>query len=136
MRAVPHLRTSAIAIVAILAMLVVPACGSLCAAMNHCSSGAASAEPDACHHTNMSAQSDSGTLSSPASCGQQSPLLAILAASDSSIQLQSKFAANAFFSIDDPDYAFPLADRSDNFPSSKDSPQQSTGLESLSVLRI
>jgi hypothetical protein len=136
MRALPILRISAIAIVTILAMLVVPACGSLCASMNHCSSNAASAEPDACHHAKMSAESDSGAVSSPVSCGQQSPPLAILATSDSSVQLKSVFAANPPSSIDNLRYAFALAARSDEFPSSKESPQQSISLESLSVLRI
>jgi hypothetical protein len=136
MRALPHLRTSAVAVLTILAMLIVPACGSLCAAMNHCSSGTTSSESDACHHANISAQSDSGALSSQATCGQQNPLLAVLAASDSSIQLQSTFAASALFSIGNPGNAFKIADRSGEFPSSKDSPQQSTSLENLSVLRI
>jgi ABC-type phosphate transport system substrate-binding protein len=136
MRALPNLRASAVAIVTILAMLVVPACGSLCASMNHCSSSAASTEPDSCHHANMPTQSDSGALSSLASCGQQQSLLAILAASGSSTQPLKEFAPAGAFTIDDSGSAFTLADQSDKFPSSKDSPQQSTPLENLSVLRI
>jgi hypothetical protein len=136
MRALPKFRTSAIAIVTILAMLIVPACGSLCAAMNRCSSSSASAEPDACHHANMSTQSDSAALSSPASCNQPAPLLAILAASDSSVQLKSVFAANASFSAYIPDHSSALPNRFHEFPHLKQSPQQSTPLETLSVLRI
>jgi hypothetical protein len=135
MRALANFRTHSIAIVTILAMLIVPACGSLCASMNHCSSSAESAEPEACHHANMSAQSDSGALSSSASCGQQAPLLAVLAASDSSVQLESEFAANPPYSIDSLAYPFALAVRSDEFPSTKESPQQIIPLENLSVLR-
>jgi hypothetical protein len=136
MRVLPNLRTSTIAIVTILAMLLVPACGSLCAAMNHCSSTAPSTDSDACHHANVSAQSGSESLSSPASCSQQLPLLAILAASDSSIQLESVFAAQASLSIDTPINAFTVNSQFREFPSSTDSPQQSSPLESLSVLRI
>jgi hypothetical protein len=136
MRALSNLRTSTIAIVTILALLVVPACGSLCAAMSHCSSGAASADADACHHANMSAQPGSETLSSSASCGQPSPLQAILATSDSSIQLESVFEANAPFSIDNPSHALALNGQLYRSRSPKESPQQSIPLESLSVLRI
>src|ERR1700722_4959823 len=136
MRALSNLRISAIAIVTILAMLIVPACGSLCASMNHCSSSAASAEPDACHHANMSSQSYPEPLSSPASCGQQSPLLATLAASDSSLQLESAFGANALFSIDVADHASTPDSRLPKFSYLEQSPQQSAPRESLSVLRI
>jgi hypothetical protein len=136
MRTLPSLRTSTIAIVTILALLIVPACGSLCAAMNHCSSGAASADADACHHANMSAQSDSEAFSSSASCSPQSPLLAILAASDSSANLESVFAASSPFSIDNPDHAITIANRFHEFLSLKELRQQSIPLESLSVLRI
>jgi hypothetical protein len=136
MRALPMLRNSAIAIVTILALLIVPACGSLCAEMSHCSSGAASAESDACHHANMAARSDSEALSSSVSCGQQSPLLAILARSDSDVQLKSVFAADAPVSINNPDQIFSVADRLHGFLSPIESPQQSTPLQSLSVLRI
>src|SRR5580704_4254970 len=112
MRALPHLRNSAIAIVTILALLIVPACGSLCAEMSHCSSGAASAESDACHHANIAARSDSD------------------------VQLKSVFAADAPVSINNPDQIFSVADRLHGFLSPNESPQQSTPLQSLSVLRI
>jgi|SRR5215470_19095578 len=135
MRVFANLRASAIAMITILALVLVPACGSLCAAMNHCSASTDSAEADTCHHANMSAQSDSGVLSSPVSCGQQAPLMAILAATDSSIQLQSVSAASAVVSIDASNHAFTLENRVHEFPS-KDSPQQRVPLESLSVLRI
>jgi hypothetical protein len=135
MRALPNLRTSAIAIVAILAMLIVPACGSLCAAMNHCSSSADSAEPDACHHANMSAQPDSEGLSSPASCSQPAPLLAILATSDSSVQLKSVSAPNASFAANVADHSFVASKQLHELRYLKP-PQQSTPLETLSILRI
>jgi hypothetical protein len=131
-----NLRTSSIAIVTILALLMVPACGSLCAAMNHCSSASSSTESDACHHANMSPQSDSEALSSAASCSQPSPLLAILVASDSSVQLESAYAANGSFSIDNADHAYTLANQFRELSSLRESPQQSTPLENLSVLRI
>jgi hypothetical protein len=139
MRALPHLRNSAIAIVTILALLIVPACGSLCARMNHCSSGfsgAASNDSDSCHHANISSQSDSETLSSLATCSPPSPVAAILVASDTSVELKSVSAANAAFSIDNPDHASASANPFREFSSSKESPQQSIPLENLSVLRI
>jgi hypothetical protein len=135
MRTLPNLRTSTIAIIAILALLLVPACSSLCTAMNHCSSGTASAESDACHHANVSAHSDSETLSSSTSCNQPAPLLAILAASDS-LLLKSVFAADASFSIDISVRASTLANRFHEFQSLRESPQESIPLENLSILRI
>src|ERR1700744_6361300 len=115
MRALPNLRTSAIAIVTVLALLIVPACGSLCSAMNHCASNASSANSDSCHHAHMSTQSDSGTLSSLASCNQQPSILAILGASDSSTQPQTELAPGGTLSIDESGFALPLTNRSDKF---------------------
>jgi hypothetical protein len=135
MRGLSNLRTSGIAIVTILAMLIVPACGSLCAAMNHCSSSTSSVESDACHHANMSAQSDFGTLSSSAWCNQQLPLQAILVDSDSSVQLKSALAFASPTWIKKTDHAS-LAGQIHEFSSSNEKPQQSTRFERLSVLRI
>ena len=140
MRILHNFRTSFIALTAVVAMLLVPACGSLCAAMAHCSTSAASANSnsDSCHHTNMSAQSDSETqsLSSDASCGQQAPLLAILAGSDSSIRIESIDTANPLPSIDLPIRAVAPNNHRHDFLPSKESPQSSIPLENLSVLRI
>jgi hypothetical protein len=136
MRALPHLRTSAIAIVTILAMLIVPACGSLCASMSNCSSSAASADSDACHHENVAAYPDSETLSSSASCNQQSPLVAILAASDSSFQLESVLAANASLLLGGTNHVSGPDSQVDEFSSLEKLHQQSIPLENLSVLRI
>src|ERR1700744_3092038 len=129
MRANLHLRTSALAIVTILAMLIVPACGSLCASMTHCSSATVSHEPDTCHHVSMSAQSDPPALSTPASCNQQEPPMAILAASDASAQLESTFTAHAPFSIDNLDHVSAQASRFHELPYLKQLPHQSTPLE-------
>jgi hypothetical protein len=107
--------------------------------MNHCSAssaGAASSDSDACHHANLSAQSDSDTVSSLASCSQPSPIAAILAASEASVQLKSVSAANAAFSIDNSDHASTPVNRFREFSSLEKSPQQSIPLENLSVLRI
>jgi hypothetical protein len=140
MRILRNLRTPFIALTAVIAMLLVPACGSLCAAMTHCSTGAASAssDSDSCHHTNMTAPSDSETywLSSDASCGQQAPLLAILAGSDSSIPIGSTDTADPLPSIDLPIHAVASNSQRDDFLPSKESPQSSIPLENLSVLRI
>jgi hypothetical protein len=140
MRRLLNLRTSFIAVTTILAMLVVPGCGSLCAAMTHCSTSTASANSDSesCHHTGMSAQSDSETqsLSSETSCGQQSPLVAILTGSDSSVRIEFFEAANALPSITIPTRAVLLNDHRDVFSPPNESRQQSIPLENLSVLRI
>jgi hypothetical protein len=137
MRTLAHLRTSAIAVATILAMLFVPACGPLCAAMNHCSSSAASANSDSCHHASMSTQLDSETLSfsSQASCGQQSPLVAILTSSESSLQpLSTNTAIAASGNL--PNRTITPASRPHDFLPSKESPQNSIPLENLSILRI
>lgn len=136
MRARLNLRTSTVAIVTILALLIVPACGSLCAAMNHCSSATPSTESDGCHHASMFPQSGSEALSSAASCSQPSPLLAILLASDPSIQLECTFAANGSFGIDNSDHAPTLANLFRGLSSLREPPQKSNQLENLSVLRI
>jgi hypothetical protein len=132
-----HLRTSAVAIVAILAMLLVPACGSLCAAMNHCSTSTISPNSDSCHHTGMSADSDSAASSftSPASCGQQVPPQAVLASSETSSQFKFVVAPLAPSSIEIPARSITLNGRPHKFPSAKESPQR-IPLESLSILRI
>src|ERR1700749_1298214 len=140
MRTAPNLRTSFIAVATILAMLLVPACGTLCAAMTHCSTSAASANSnsDTCHHTNMSSQSESETqsLGSDTSCGQQAPLLAILTGSDSSVRIESIDTANALPSIDLPIRPVASKNRRGDFLPSKESPQSSIPLENSSVLRI
>jgi hypothetical protein len=138
MRALAHLRTSAVAIATILAMLLVPACGSLCATMNHCSTNAASADSDSCHHTNMSAQSDSETqsLSSQAFCGQQAPLVATFVAPESYSQLRLVDAAVAASSIDLTNHVIALDSHRYEFFASSESPQDSIPLENLFVLRI
>jgi hypothetical protein len=84
----------------------------------------------------MSAQSDSQTVSSPVSCSQPAPLLAILAASNSSSQLESVLAANASLSANIPDHSSALPNGFHEFPYLEQSPQQSTPLETLSILRI
>ena len=136
MQALPKLRSSLIAIVTILAMLVVPACGSLCSTMSHCSSTIAAADSE-CHHAEMLQQTVSVSFSSQVSCGQQTPLLAILSASDSSsIQVDSVVAAVTPVSIGVSVDAVAVHSRFGEFLSSKDSPQQSIPLENLSVLRV
>ncbi|HEY2823366.1 MAG TPA: hypothetical protein VGJ06_20145 [Candidatus Acidoferrum sp.] len=136
MRSLVNLRASATAIAVILAMLLVPACGSLCAAMNHCSTSATSASSDSCHHADMSAQSDSKTLSSPASCGEKAPLLAILSGSDPTIQFNAINAATAPFSSNVLIHTATPKNISAESLSSNESPQESIPLENLSVLRI
>jgi hypothetical protein len=138
MRTLVNLRPSVIAIVTIIAMLLVPLCGTSCAAMSHCSTSAVSATAEGCHHADMSGQSDSedSTLSSQAACAQQAPLMAILASSESSAQLSSVLAMDRPLSIDSrarnltPDRHFRA------FLLSIDSLQTSIPFENLSVLRI
>jgi hypothetical protein len=136
MRALVHLRTSATAIAVVLALLIVPACGSLCAAMNHCSTSAVSPNPDSCHHADMSAQSNSEALSSPASCGGQAPLLAVLGNSVTSTQFESVDAASAPFSSNALIHSATLKNSSVDSLSSNESPQNNIPLENLSILRI
>jgi hypothetical protein len=130
--------TSFIAVAAILAMLVVPACGSLCAAMTHCSTSTVSAGSENCHHLDMSAQSDSeaSSFSSQVSCGQQTPLVAVLTSFESSLQIESGSAANTALSIDVPAHAASLNHHALDFSLQKPSPQQAIPLENLSVLRV
>lgn len=130
--------TSFIAVAAILAMLAVPACGSLCSAMTHCSTIAVSAGSDTCHHVDTSAQSDSeaSSLSSQAACGQQTPLVAVLTSFESSLQIESGGAANALFPIDIQTHAVTLNRHVLDFSLQKQSPQQSIPLENLSILRV
>jgi hypothetical protein len=132
-----HLRNPAVAIATILAMLIVPACGSLCAAMNHCATSTVSSNSDGCHHADMSIQSDPDalSLSSPASCGQQAPLLAVLTDSGSSIQVKSIATAIAPFAIIAPEHAITLNSSPNESLSAKESPH-SIPLENLSVLRV
>jgi hypothetical protein len=138
MRALPNLRSSIVAIAIILALAFVPACGSLCSTMTYCSSSSVSAESDSCHHTDMSAQTDSDAfaLSSQALCNQQTPLLAILTASDLSIQLESVNAAKTLLPVAVPAYAANLKNQFHNLVPTKDSHKQSIPLANLSVLRI
>ena len=138
MYAFANFRTPIVALATILAMLLVPACGSVCTAMTHCSTGAVAANSDSCHHTEMSAQSDSGAqaTSSDASCGQQTPLLATLTSSDSSFQVVSVASANAAVSVETLVQAVTLSGHAHDFLPPKRSPQQSIPLENLSVLRI
>jgi len=138
MRAFAHLRTPAVAFVTILAMLLVPACGSLCAAMNHCSMSTTSANSDGCHHADMSATADSDTfsVSSQSSCGQQAPLVAVLTGSEPSIQLKSDVVAHVPLSIEVPNRALSQNNRAYESPNQKQWPQQGSPLESFSVLRI
>ncbi|HUE43050.1 MAG TPA: hypothetical protein VMP12_05775 [Candidatus Sulfotelmatobacter sp.] len=137
MRTLAHLRNPAVAIATILAMLIVPACGSLCAAMNHCATSTVSSNADGCHHADMSVQPDPDalSLSSPASCGQQAPLLAVLTDSGSSIQLKSIAAAIAPFAIDAPEHAITPNSGPNECLSAKESPH-GIPLENLSVLRV
>jgi len=138
MRTLLNLRASVIAIVATLAMLIVPACGSFCSAMTNCSSTAISPNSDSCHHSDMSDQVDaaSPSISSPTLCNPQSPLLAILATSDSSIRSESLVAAVLPFSNAAPTNAPTLSTVTRTFFLPEDSPQQSIPLENLSILRI
>ena len=140
MRAFAKLRTFIVALTSVLAMVLVPACGSVCAAMTHCSTSTVAANSDRCHHTDLSTQSDSEgqSISSDASCGQQTPLLAILtsSSSDSSIQLDSLAPANAALAIESSIHRVTLSGYANDFFPSKGSPQQSIPLENLSVLRI
>lgn len=136
MRAIVNLRASATAITVILAMLLVPVCGSLCPAMNHCSTSAASTSSDSCHHADMSAQSHSQTLSSPASCGEQAPLLAVLSTSNTSVQFKYVDSATAPFPGALPIHVTALNIRSVDSFALNGSPQENIPLENLSVLRI
>jgi hypothetical protein len=138
MCALAHFRTSVIAIATILAMLLVPACGSLCATMNHCSTTEASANSDSCHHGDMSARSDSETqsISSNTSCGGQLPVAATLASPESYFQLRSVESTVAAPSVDLTKYAVALDGYRNEFLSSKESPRNSSPFENLSVLRI
>jgi hypothetical protein len=64
---------AAIAALTILAMFIVPLCGTLCATPNHCLAqiAAAQLESDACHHVTMSGSADaSGAITSGMNCGQ------------------------------------------------------------------
>jgi hypothetical protein len=130
--------TSFIAVAAILAMLVVPACGSLCAAMTHCSTSTVSAGSENCHHLDMSAQSDSeaSSFSSQVSCGQQTPLVAVLTSFESSLQIESGSEANTLLSIDIPANAATLDRYIRDFLLLEQWPQQTIPLENLSVLRV
>jgi|SRR5579863_1868004 len=138
MRALANLRTPIIALATVLAMLLVPSCGSVCAAMTHCSKSAVAANSDGCHHTDSFAQSDSEahSISSDAICGQQTPRFAILTSSDSTVLLGSVPTANALVSIDTETLAFMQDRQVHDFLPSKDSPQQSIPLVNPSVLRI
>jgi hypothetical protein len=135
MRALTRFRTSAIAIATILAMLLVPACGSFCASMNHCSTSDASANADSCHHGDMSVSHDSAaqSLSSQPSCGQQASSGATLAAPESHFQLQSVEAAVSSISL--ASGANALDSHRFEFFVSNESPRSSP-LENLSILRI
>jgi hypothetical protein len=133
-----NIRLSVVAIATILAMLLVPACGSLCTAMTHCPTSTVSASSDDCHHAGMSAMPDSEarSLSSEASCSQQTPLFAIVTSPTSSIHSESKVAANMPLSIDRPAQNLNLNLDRQKFLRLKDSPQQSIPLDNISVLRI
>jgi hypothetical protein len=141
MRAFPNIRTPAIAIATILAMLLVPACGSLCAAMNHCSTAAVNSNSDACHHGDISAAASdyiSLSISSPASCGDQAPVLAVLTSSDEFSQLKSGSQSIVPFAIDSPNRTSALVSPLHESLSADESPQtrQTLPIEALSVLRI
>jgi hypothetical protein len=136
MRVFPNLRTSAVAIATIIAMLLVPACGSLCATMTHCSTSAASAYSEACHHANMSGQSEALSLSSQSSCGQRTPLVAILTVSESSFQLPSVDTVIAASPISAPHHTSTLDSHCYESLHSNESPQNPVPLENLSILRI
>jgi hypothetical protein len=137
MRALAHLRTSFIAIATILAMLVVPACGSLCTAMTHCPTSAVSASSETCHHADMSVQSDSETsFSSQISCGQQTPLFAILTSVESSLEIASGDTAVSNLSAEIQAHAVTLARCLHDSSFQKQSPPRSIPLENFSVLRV
>src|SRR5579863_10243600 len=103
MRVLVNLRPF-IAIATIIAMLFVPVCGTSCATMGDCSTNAVAASAEGCHHAEMHGQSDSedSMLSSQAACAQQPLLMAILASSESSVQLPSVLDIDAPLSIDSP----------------------------------
>lgn len=86
----------------------------------------------------MSARSNSETQShsSQVSCGQQTPLVAILTISDSYFQLPSVDAAIAAYSIDLSNYAIALSGHHAEVSALRESPQNNIPLENLSVLRI
>jgi hypothetical protein len=138
MRALAHLRTSAVAIATILAMLLVPACGSLCATMNHCSTSSVSSKSDSCHHGDMSASSNpkAQSLATQASCGRQIPLVATFAAPESYFQLRFVDAAVGASSIDLTNHALALDSHGYEFLVSSESPQNGIPLKNLSILRI
>lgn len=138
MRSFSNFRTSVVAIATIVAMLLIPGCGSLCATMTHCSTSAVSGNSEGCHHTDMSSQSDSDaySLSAQTSCGQQTGLVAILTGSDSSVQFESAGAANTLLLIEIPAHVIALNSGLHDFLVSKESPQQSIPLENLFILRI
>ncbi len=138
MRILQNFRASAIAIVTIVAMLFVPACGSVCAAMNHCSGPAVSSNPDSCHHsdTAMQAATSSFSFSSAAMCGEQAPLIAALMPQESSARVQSSNTSPVAFSIVPPTYALASHFRHKEPLASNESPQRSIPLENLSILRI
>jgi len=131
--------TSFIAVATVLAMLVVPSCGSLCAAMTHCSTSTASADSsENCHHIDISAQADSeaSSFSSQVSCGQQTPLVAVLTSFESSLQIESRDASISMVSIDAPAHAVTLSHHVLDFSLQKQSPQQASPLEDFSILRV
>jgi hypothetical protein len=136
MRKLQNHRAVVIAIVTIVAMLFVPACGSVCAAMSHCSTTAASSNADTCHHADAAIQSGTQSLSSSstAMCGEQAPLLAVLMNSKTSVQLYSSNTLAASVSLADQNVA-PRVSQVETSPSNE-SPQRSIPLENLSILRI
>ena len=138
MRTLKNLRAPAIAIVTIIAVLFFPACGSLCAAMNHCSTSAVSSNADSCHHTDAAMRSDVSTLSvsSAATCGEQAPLVAVLTNSESSVQLSSSNLVATPFSFASRTQAVVSPIHPINALVSNESPQQSIPLANLSILRI
>ena len=138
MRTLQNFRASAIALVTIVAMLLVPACGSVCAAMSHCSASAVSSNPDSCHHTDTEMQTDTQSLSfsSAAMCGEQAPLIAALAPKESSTQLDFSNTVAAAVSIVPAAQAFASHFHQIEPISSNESLQPSIPLENLSILRI
>jgi hypothetical protein len=123
--------------VAILAMLFVPACGSFCAAMTHCSTENVSASAESCHHSDVSGQADSeSSLSSQASCIQQPAQLAVLAGNESSTDARFSGSSNVSVSLDVPSFAVTIGSCSNNSVPVAESPQQSIPLEKLSILRV
>jgi hypothetical protein len=139
MRLSANLRASSIATVTILAVLLVPACGSICASMHHCSPSTTMSSSGDCHHITASSPSDSNDISpsSAMSCGQQSPLPAVLTDSESSAQQKSENSSSAFLA------SIVLLARAATTnaytcpPSfAEKSPQHTVPADSISVLRI